>query len=80
VQQLQPDVESEAVSHRLAELGLSLQGLAKLVGDHAPDAVKTQQFENYFGRKIAVDASMCLYQFLVCSLLILFEDDTSASQ
>lgn len=42
-----------------------LQGLSKLIGDHAPAAVKTQQFENYFGRKIAVDASLCLYQFLV---------------
>jgi flap endonuclease-1 len=46
---------------------LCVQGLAKLIGDHAPAAVKTQQFENYFGRKIAVDASMCLYQFLVCA-------------
>jgi hypothetical protein len=42
-----------------------VQGLSKLIGDHAPCAVKTQKFENFFGRKIAVDASMCMYQFLV---------------
>jgi flap endonuclease-1 len=42
-----------------------MQGLAKLIGDNAPAAVKTQKFENYFGRKLAIDASMCMYQFLV---------------
>ena len=29
--------------------------------------MKEQKFESYFGRKIAVDASMSIYQFLVCS-------------
>jgi XPG N-terminal domain len=43
----------------------AIQGLAKLIGDHAPAAVKAQKFENYFGRKLAIDASMCIYQFLV---------------
>jgi 5'-3' exonuclease len=28
--------------------------------------MKEQKFENYFGRKIAVDASMHIYSFLVC--------------
>lgn len=42
-----------------------LQGLSKLIADNAPTAVKVQKFENYFGRKIAIDASMSLYQFLV---------------
>ena len=42
-----------------------VQGLSKLIGDNAPGAVKTQKFENYFGRKLAIDASMSLYQFLV---------------
>jgi hypothetical protein len=27
--------------------------------------VKEQKFENFFGRKIAVDASMHIYQFMV---------------
>jgi hypothetical protein len=31
----------------------------------APDCVKEQKFENFFGRKIAVDASMHIYQFMV---------------
>jgi hypothetical protein len=44
-----------------------LQGLSKLIGDNAPAAVKAQKFENFFGRKLAVDASMCMYQFLVRS-------------
>lgn len=46
-------------------LASGLQGLSKLIGDNAPGAVKVQKFENYFGRKIAVDASMSMYQFLV---------------
>ena len=41
------------------------QGLTKLLADHAPSAIKDQKFENYFGRKIAVDASMHIYAFLV---------------
>ena len=45
-----------------------LQGLAKLLADNAPQSFKESKFENYFGRKIAVDASMHMYQFLVtCS-------------
>ena len=31
----------------------------------APDCTKEQKFETYFGRKIAVDASMHIYQFMV---------------
>mmetsp|Transcript_13396 Transcript_13396/g.26698 ORF Transcript_13396/g.26698 Transcript_13396/m.26698 type:complete len:385 (-) Transcript_13396:204-1358(-) len=44
---------------------MGIQGLTKLIQDHAPDALKEQKFENYFGRKIAVDASMHIYSFLV---------------
>ncbi|KAL4853815.1 Flap endonuclease 1 [Chlorella vulgaris] len=40
-------------------------GLTKLLGDAAPGCMKEQKFENYFGRKIAVDASMHIYSFLV---------------
>lgn len=42
-----------------------MQGLTKLLGDAAPGCMKEQKFENYFGRKIAVDASMHIYAFLV---------------
>ena len=41
------------------------QGLTKLLADHAPGCMKERKFENYFGRKIAVDASMHIYAFLV---------------
>lgn len=40
-------------------------GLMKLISENAPKAIKEQQMENYFARKVAVDASMSLYQFLV---------------
>jgi flap endonuclease-1 len=39
--------------------------LTKLLADHAPKAMREQKFESYFGRRIAVDASMSIYQFLV---------------
>ncbi|RWW30182.1 hypothetical protein GW17_00005248, partial [Ensete ventricosum] len=42
-------------------------GLTKLLADNAPKAMKEQKFESYFGRKIAIDASMSIYQFLVRS-------------
>ena len=41
------------------------QGLSKLLADNAPNCIREQKFENYFGRKIAVDASMHIYSFLV---------------
>lgn len=44
---------------------MGIQGLSKLLGDNAPGCIKPQKFENYFGRKIAVDASMHIYQFMI---------------
>lgn len=44
---------------------MGIQGLSKLIADHAPSAVKENEIKNYFGRKIAVDASMSIYQFLI---------------
>ena len=41
------------------------QSLSKLLGDNAPACRRDQKFDNYFGRKIAVDASMHIYQFMV---------------
>lgn len=43
---------------------MGIHGLTKLLGDNAPKCIKEQNFNNYFGRKIAVDASMHIYQFL----------------
>eukprot|EP00197_Chlamydomonas_leiostraca_P009294 CAMPEP_0202882264 /NCGR_PEP_ID=MMETSP1391-20130828/37732_1 /ASSEMBLY_ACC=CAM_ASM_000867 /TAXON_ID=1034604 /ORGANISM="Chlamydomonas leiostraca, Strain SAG 11-49" /LENGTH=358 /DNA_ID=CAMNT_0049565087 /DNA_START=98 /DNA_END=1170 /DNA_ORIENTATION=- len=44
---------------------MGIQGLTKLLADQAPECMKEQKFEGYFGRKIAVDASMHIYQFMV---------------
>lgn len=40
-------------------------GLNQLVKEHSPNAYKEFQLKNLFGRKVAIDASMCLYQFLI---------------
>ena len=59
---------------------MGIQGLMKLIGDNSPSSVRDNDIKTYFGkpvnsseskylhftgRKIAVDASMCLYQFLI---------------
>ncbi|KAF3836072.1 hypothetical protein F7725_028630 [Dissostichus mawsoni] len=44
---------------------MGIHGLTKLIADQAPGAIKEQDIKNYFGRKIAIDASMCIYQFLI---------------
>ncbi|GBN16963.1 Flap endonuclease 1 [Araneus ventricosus] len=44
---------------------MGIQGLAKLIADNAPSSVKENEIKNFFGRKIAVDASMSIYQFLI---------------
>lgn len=41
------------------------QGLTKLLSDNAPGCVKEVKFESYFGRRVAIDASMHIYQFMV---------------
>ncbi|KAK3914696.1 Flap endonuclease 1 [Frankliniella fusca] len=44
---------------------MGILGLSKLIADIAPAAVKENEIKNYFGRKVAIDASMSLYQFLI---------------
>lgn len=44
---------------------MGIHGLAKVIGDYAPSAVKENEIKNYFGRKVAIDASMSIYQFLI---------------
>ncbi|KAK2076721.1 hypothetical protein QBZ16_005481 [Prototheca wickerhamii] len=44
---------------------MGIQGLTKLLADNAPGCMREQKLENYFGRKIAVDASMHIYAFMV---------------
>ncbi|OWF35194.1 flap endonuclease 1-like [Mizuhopecten yessoensis] len=44
---------------------MGILGLSKLLGDYAPSSMKENEIKNYFGRKVAVDGSMCIYQFLI---------------
>ncbi|XP_065064849.1 flap endonuclease 1-like [Rhopilema esculentum] len=44
---------------------MGIHQLSKLLGDNAPSAMKENEIKNYFGRKIAIDASMSIYQFLI---------------
>jgi flap endonuclease-1 len=44
---------------------MGIHGLTKLISDNAPGAIKEGNIDNYFGRKIAIDASMSIYQFLI---------------
>jgi len=44
---------------------MGILGLSKLIGDYASTAIKENEIKNYFGRKVAIDASMSIYQFLI---------------
>lgn len=44
---------------------MGIQGLMKLISEECPQAIKEQELDNYTGRKIAIDASMAMYQFLI---------------
>ncbi|KAK0870151.1 Elongation of fatty acids protein 2 [Friedmanniomyces endolithicus] len=44
-------------------MGIKLQ--AQVIKDNCPDAIKEGEIKNQFGRKVAIDASMSLYSFLV---------------
>ncbi|EPY53154.1 FEN-1 endonuclease [Schizosaccharomyces cryophilus OY26] len=44
---------------------MGIKGLAQVLADNANSSVKHNDIKNYFGRKVAIDASMSLYQFLI---------------
>jgi len=44
---------------------MGIKGLAKLLSDEAPDCVREVPLSSLHGRKIAIDASMAIYQFLI---------------
>lgn len=44
---------------------MGILGLSKLLYDKSPGAIKEQELKNYFGRRIAIDASMSIYQFII---------------
>ena len=47
---------------------MGIKGLTKLLSDHAPGCMREQKFEGYLDRKVAIDASMHIYQFMICLL------------
>ncbi|KAH3745722.1 flap endonuclease 1 [Pelomyxa schiedti] len=45
---------------------MGIKDLSKVIGDNAPRAIKqSKSVSTYLGRKVAIDASMALYQFLI---------------
>ncbi|RUO97165.1 XPG N-terminal [Jimgerdemannia flammicorona] len=44
---------------------MGIHGLSKVIADVAPHAIKSNEIKSYFGRKVAIDASMSIYQFMI---------------
>jgi flap endonuclease-1 len=44
---------------------MGIKGLTNLISDIVPESIKEEKHSNYFSRKIAIDASMCIYQFMI---------------
>ncbi|KAI4613976.1 Elongation of fatty acids protein 2 [Alternaria novae-zelandiae] len=44
---------------------MGIKHLYQLIEEHAPEAVKKGEIKNQFGRKVAIDASMSIYSFLI---------------
>lgn len=44
---------------------MGIKNISKVIGDNASKSVKEFEFKSLFGRKVAIDATMCLYQFLI---------------
>ncbi|KXN83368.1 Flap endonuclease 1 [Leucoagaricus sp. SymC.cos] len=44
---------------------MGIKGLTGLISQHAPAAIKEHDIKTLFGRKVAIDASMSIYQFLI---------------
>ncbi|KAG2106556.1 PIN domain-like protein [Suillus discolor] len=44
---------------------MGIKGLTALISEHAPKAITEHEIKTLFGRKVAIDASMSIYQFLI---------------
>nr|A1CJ75.2 RecName: Full=Flap endonuclease 1; Short=FEN-1; AltName: Full=Flap structure-specific endonuclease 1 [Aspergillus clavatus NRRL 1] len=44
---------------------MGIKHLFQVIQENAPDAVKSGDIKNHFGRKVAIDASMSIYSFLI---------------
>ena len=44
---------------------MGIKQLSKVLQDHSPNAITMRPITAFFSRKIAIDASMWIYQFLI---------------
>ncbi|KAF8625908.1 hypothetical protein AX17_006634 [Amanita inopinata Kibby_2008] len=44
---------------------MGIKGLTALLSEHTPTCIKEHDIKTLFGRKVAIDASMSIYQFLI---------------
>ncbi|KAL2793314.1 flap endonuclease 1 [Aspergillus keveii] len=44
---------------------MGIKHLYQVIAENAPDAIKAGDIKNHFGRKVAIDASMSIYSFLI---------------
>ncbi|KIW65093.1 flap endonuclease 1 [Phialophora macrospora] len=44
---------------------MGIKQLYHVIAEEAPEAIKTGEIKNHFGRKVAIDASMSIYSFLI---------------
>lgn len=44
---------------------MGIKQLFSIIKDEAPDAIKEGEIKQHFGRKVAIDASMSIYSFLI---------------
>ena len=44
---------------------MGILGMSRLIADISPESIKEVDLKSLFGRRIAIDASMCIYQFLI---------------
>lgn len=44
---------------------MGIKGLNSIITEHVPSAIRKSDIKAFFGRKVAIDASMSLYQFLI---------------
>ena len=51
-----------AISYR-SFLNMGIDNLMKVIQKHAPGAIKEYNVTNLEGRKLAIDANICMYQF-----------------
>ncbi|KAJ9297100.1 hypothetical protein DTO271G3_4861 [Paecilomyces variotii] len=44
---------------------MGIKHLYQVIAENVPDAIKAGEIKNHFGRKVAIDASMSIYSFLI---------------